>query len=185
MEAPRLAPTMSGPGSPCEEVLKNLSLEAIQLCERDGKAAPRRPLSAAGENKRRGPGGSAPRTAAGGPRGAARLPGRGAAAAGLPGHGRARLSAGPKNFGAAWPRRAPGGRRVAAGAPGGEWRSRASAWHGGLNATIASPRLDFRACHGWCVQEQAASVLSLFFPFFHKLVLMKYFAPLTKIDLIF
>lgn len=42
MEAPRLAPTMSGPGSPCEEVLKNLSLEAIQLCERDGKAAPRR-----------------------------------------------------------------------------------------------------------------------------------------------
>ncbi|PKU35894.1 phytanoyl- hydroxylase-interacting [Limosa lapponica baueri] len=36
MEAPRLAHTMSSPTSPCEEVIKNLSLEAIQLCDRDG-----------------------------------------------------------------------------------------------------------------------------------------------------
>ncbi|RMC11744.1 hypothetical protein DUI87_11868 [Hirundo rustica rustica] len=35
MEAPRLAHTMSSPTSPCEEVIKNLSLEAIQLCDRD------------------------------------------------------------------------------------------------------------------------------------------------------
>lgn len=38
MEAPRLAHTMSSPTSPCEEVIKNLSLEAIQLCDRDGKS---------------------------------------------------------------------------------------------------------------------------------------------------
>lgn len=37
MEAPRLAHTMGSPTSPCEEVIKNLSLEAIQLCDRDGK----------------------------------------------------------------------------------------------------------------------------------------------------
>ncbi|GAB0192403.1 phytanoyl-CoA hydroxylase-interacting protein-like [Grus japonensis] len=35
MEAPRLAHAMSSPTSPCEEVIKNLSLEAIQLCDRD------------------------------------------------------------------------------------------------------------------------------------------------------
>lgn len=86
MEAPRLAPTMSSPGSPCEEVLKNLSLEAIQLCERDGKAAPRGPLSAAapppartkgtgragqhrGQHRAAGPRGAAERSAPGADRG--------------------------------------------------------------------------------------------------------------------
>jgi len=37
MEPPRLAHAVGSPTSPCEEVIKNLSLEAIQLCERDGE----------------------------------------------------------------------------------------------------------------------------------------------------
>ncbi|XP_005307520.3 phytanoyl-CoA hydroxylase-interacting protein-like isoform X1 [Chrysemys picta bellii] len=37
MEVPRLdRSSMSSPTSPCEDVIKNLSLEAIQLCDRDG-----------------------------------------------------------------------------------------------------------------------------------------------------
>ncbi|XP_029787581.1 phytanoyl-CoA hydroxylase-interacting protein-like isoform X1 [Suricata suricatta] len=36
MEVPRLDHTLNSPTSPCEEVIKNLSLEAIQLCDRDG-----------------------------------------------------------------------------------------------------------------------------------------------------
>uniref|UniRef100_A0ACB8F873 Uncharacterized protein n=1 Tax=Sphaerodactylus townsendi TaxID=933632 RepID=A0ACB8F873_9SAUR len=35
MEVPRLDHHRSSPSSPCEDVIKNLSLEAIQLCERD------------------------------------------------------------------------------------------------------------------------------------------------------
>lgn len=38
MEVPRLDHALSSPTSPCEEVIKNLSLEAIQLCDRDGKS---------------------------------------------------------------------------------------------------------------------------------------------------
>lgn len=38
MEVPRLDHTLNSPTSPCEEVIKNLSLEAIQLCDRDGKS---------------------------------------------------------------------------------------------------------------------------------------------------
>ena len=38
MEVPRLDHPLSSPTSPCEEVIKNLSLEAIQLCDRDGKS---------------------------------------------------------------------------------------------------------------------------------------------------
>lgn len=39
MEVPRLdGSSMSSPTSPCEDVIKNLSLEAIQLCDRDGKS---------------------------------------------------------------------------------------------------------------------------------------------------
>lgn len=37
MEVPRLDHALSSPSSPCEEI-KNLSLEAIQLCDRDGEA---------------------------------------------------------------------------------------------------------------------------------------------------
>lgn len=37
MEVPRLDHALNSPTSPCEEVIKNLSLEAIQLCDRDGK----------------------------------------------------------------------------------------------------------------------------------------------------
>uniref|UniRef100_A0A8D1F9I0 Phytanoyl-CoA 2-hydroxylase interacting protein like n=3 Tax=Sus scrofa TaxID=9823 RepID=A0A8D1F9I0_PIG len=36
MEVPRLDHALNSPTSPCEEVIKNLSLEAIQLCDRDG-----------------------------------------------------------------------------------------------------------------------------------------------------
>uniref|UniRef100_A0A8C5MJ21 Phytanoyl-CoA 2-hydroxylase interacting protein like n=1 Tax=Leptobrachium leishanense TaxID=445787 RepID=A0A8C5MJ21_9ANUR len=36
MEVPRLSQHISSPNSPCEDMIKNLSLEAIQLCERDG-----------------------------------------------------------------------------------------------------------------------------------------------------
>ncbi|KAI2555872.1 phytanoyl-CoA 2-hydroxylase interacting protein like [Homo sapiens] len=35
MEVPRLDHALNSPTSPCEEVIKNLSLEAIQLCDRD------------------------------------------------------------------------------------------------------------------------------------------------------
>lgn len=49
MEAPRLAHTMNSPTSPCEEVIKNLSLETIQLCDRDGKSR----LSAANPCRRK------------------------------------------------------------------------------------------------------------------------------------
>lgn len=38
MEVPRLDRALNSPTSPCEEVIKNLSLEAIQLCDRDGKS---------------------------------------------------------------------------------------------------------------------------------------------------
>lgn len=38
MEVPRLDHALNSPTSPCEEVIKNLSLEAIQLCDRDGKS---------------------------------------------------------------------------------------------------------------------------------------------------
>lgn len=39
MELPGLAHSISGPLSPCEGMLKDLSLDALQLCERDGEAA--------------------------------------------------------------------------------------------------------------------------------------------------
>lgn len=48
MEVPRLDHHMSSPTSPCEDVIKNLSLEAIQLCDRDGE------LKALGLNYRDG-----------------------------------------------------------------------------------------------------------------------------------
>lgn len=37
MEVPGLAHNISSPLSPCEGMIKDLSLDAIQLCERDGK----------------------------------------------------------------------------------------------------------------------------------------------------
>lgn len=37
MEVPGLAHNITSPLSPCEGMLKDLSLDAIQLCERDGK----------------------------------------------------------------------------------------------------------------------------------------------------
>ncbi|KAM3863275.1 phytanoyl-CoA hydroxylase-interacting protein-like isoform 2-T2 [Diretmus argenteus] len=37
MEVPGLAHNITSPLSPCEGMIKNLSLDAIQLCERDGK----------------------------------------------------------------------------------------------------------------------------------------------------
>lgn len=52
MEVPRLDHALSSPSSPCEEI-KNLSLEAIQLCDRDGKAP-------AGDKRTRGGGGPVP-----------------------------------------------------------------------------------------------------------------------------
>ncbi|MGH0124098.1 UNVERIFIED_CONTAM: hypothetical protein FKN15_018179 [Acipenser sinensis] len=36
MEVPRLGDSISSPTSPCETMVKNLSLEAIQLCDREG-----------------------------------------------------------------------------------------------------------------------------------------------------
>lgn len=39
MEVPGLAHNISSPLSPCEGMIKDLSLDAIQLCERDGEAA--------------------------------------------------------------------------------------------------------------------------------------------------
>ncbi|MCI4384086.1 hypothetical protein PGIGA_G00034470 [Pangasianodon gigas] len=36
MEVPRVARSVSSPTSPCEDVMKNLSLDAIQLCDREG-----------------------------------------------------------------------------------------------------------------------------------------------------
>lgn len=39
MEVPGLAHSISGPLSPCEGMIKDLSLDAIQLCERDGEAS--------------------------------------------------------------------------------------------------------------------------------------------------
>lgn len=38
MEVPALAHNISSPLSPCEGMIKDLSLDAIQLCERDGEA---------------------------------------------------------------------------------------------------------------------------------------------------
>ena len=37
MEVPGLAHNITSPLSPCEGMIKDLSLDAIQLCERDGK----------------------------------------------------------------------------------------------------------------------------------------------------
>lgn len=37
MEVPGLAHNISSPISPCEGMMKDLSLDAIQLCERDGE----------------------------------------------------------------------------------------------------------------------------------------------------
>lgn len=37
MEVPGLAHSISSPLSPCEGMIKDLSLDALQLCERDGK----------------------------------------------------------------------------------------------------------------------------------------------------
>lgn len=54
MEVPRLDHSLNSPTSPCEEVIKNLSLEAIQLCDRDGK-------SDGGWKERGRAGGQAPR----------------------------------------------------------------------------------------------------------------------------
>ncbi|KAF4106858.1 phytanoyl-CoA hydroxylase-interacting protein-like isoform X1 [Onychostoma macrolepis] len=36
MEVPRVGHSVSSPTSPCEDMIKNLSLDAIQLCEREG-----------------------------------------------------------------------------------------------------------------------------------------------------
>ncbi|XP_076154633.1 phytanoyl-CoA hydroxylase-interacting protein-like isoform X1 [Alosa pseudoharengus] len=36
MEVPRMGHSISSPTSPCEDMIKNLSLEAIQLCDREG-----------------------------------------------------------------------------------------------------------------------------------------------------
>ncbi|MCJ8738323.1 hypothetical protein PDJAM_G00034420 [Pangasius djambal] len=36
MEVPRVVRSVSSPTSPCEDVMKNLSLDAIQLCDREG-----------------------------------------------------------------------------------------------------------------------------------------------------
>ncbi|KAI5627387.1 phytanoyl-CoA hydroxylase-interacting protein-like isoform X1, partial [Silurus asotus] len=36
MEVPRVARSVSSPTSPCEDVMKNLSLDAMQLCDREG-----------------------------------------------------------------------------------------------------------------------------------------------------
>lgn len=47
MEVPGLADSISSPLSPCEGMIKDLSLDAIQLCERDGEAFP--PFHAAGD----------------------------------------------------------------------------------------------------------------------------------------
>lgn len=44
MEVPGLAHNISSPLSPCEGMIKDLSLDAIQLCERDGEAAHFHPL---------------------------------------------------------------------------------------------------------------------------------------------
>lgn len=38
MEVPRVEHSISSPTSPCEDMIKNLSLEAIQLCDREGKS---------------------------------------------------------------------------------------------------------------------------------------------------
>lgn len=43
MELPGLARSLSGPLSPCEALLKDLSLDAVQLCQRDGEALPSQP----------------------------------------------------------------------------------------------------------------------------------------------
>lgn len=40
MDVPGLAHSISSPLSPCEGMIKDLSLDAIQLCERDGEAFP-------------------------------------------------------------------------------------------------------------------------------------------------
>ncbi len=37
MEVPRVGHSVSSPTSPCEDMIKNLSLDAIQLCGREGK----------------------------------------------------------------------------------------------------------------------------------------------------
>lgn len=37
MEVPQLGHGITSPVSPCEDMIKNLSLEAIQLCDREGK----------------------------------------------------------------------------------------------------------------------------------------------------
>ncbi|GAA6065478.1 phytanoyl-CoA hydroxylase-interacting protein-like isoform X1, partial [Tachysurus ichikawai] len=35
MDVPRVARSVSSPTSPCEDVMKNLSLDAIHLCDRE------------------------------------------------------------------------------------------------------------------------------------------------------
>lgn len=39
MEVPGLAHNISSPLSPCEGMIKDLSLDSLQLCERDGESA--------------------------------------------------------------------------------------------------------------------------------------------------
>lgn len=39
MEVPGLAHNLSSPLSPCEGMIKDLSLDSLQLCERDGESA--------------------------------------------------------------------------------------------------------------------------------------------------
>lgn len=46
MEVPGLAHNITSPLSPCEGMIKDLSLDAIQLCERDGKESFRSAVSA-------------------------------------------------------------------------------------------------------------------------------------------
>lgn len=53
MEVPRLDHALNSPTSPCEEVIKNLSLEAIQLCDRDGKSG--RDLNERGQARAQAP----------------------------------------------------------------------------------------------------------------------------------